>query len=160
MSGYLSNSCVPLVVFLATVCVGCANWKEGVAMLAPWKWTMRGTHTRQFLQGLVFLALLTAVLLEAGCGAFRTRKGGDFYTSDLINARIAVGPVAEARESSRDGLYNRRIALTAGDSRRYFSASGHARSGVWPSLRSSPKTPLHSRRTHQAIAGYLADVWG
>jgi len=90
-------------------------------MLAPRKRTLRGTHTSQFSRGFVFLALLTAALFVTGCGAIRTRKGGDFYTSDLINARIAVGPVAEARESSRDSLFNRRIALTTEDLQREFA---------------------------------------
>ena len=72
------------------------------------------------LWGMSFV--LVAVVLMAGCGAFiQDRPDGDYYTSDLVSSRIAVGPVAEARVHGRDGLGNRRIALAPEEIQKEFA---------------------------------------
>jgi hypothetical protein len=64
-------------------------------------------------------AALCVVL--AGCIHYQIRSGGDYYTSDLVNAKITVGPVAEARSYSRDCLVNRKIALPTEEIQREFA---------------------------------------
>ena len=56
-----------------------------------------------------------------GCVHYRIRQGGDYYTSDLINAKIAIGPVAEARSYSRGSLANRKVALPTEDIQEEFA---------------------------------------
>lgn len=67
------------------------------------------------------LGIFTLAVL-AGCGGLiQNRPEGDFYTSDLVSSRIAVGPVAEARTHGRDGLGNRRVALSPDEIQKEFA---------------------------------------
>lgn len=74
-------------------------------------YTMSGLRTKKT----ILLISVCASLVLVGCTTSRPRRGGDYYTSDLINARVAIGPVGEARAVSPDVLGNRRIALTTED---------------------------------------------
>lgn len=58
------------------------------------------------------------LLIPFLCAAEGKRRGGDYYTSDLISARIAVGTVVDARKVSPDEIVNRRVALTPEDIQR------------------------------------------
>jgi len=72
---------------------------------------MRPTHTN--LRAFAVFTLCCAIL--GGCAAPLLRDSGDFVTSDLVDSRIAVGPVVDARTESPEGLANRRVALKADD---------------------------------------------
>ncbi|MCA9411567.1 MAG: hypothetical protein KC917_11785 [Candidatus Omnitrophica bacterium] len=72
---------------------------------------MKPTQTN--LRALAVITLCLAIL--SGCAAPILRDSGDFVTSDLIDSRIAVGPVVDAREESPEGLANRRVALKPDD---------------------------------------------
>lgn len=66
----------------------------------------------------LILLLMGACQYQSMVFASGERNGGDYYTSDLINARIVIGPVAEARASAPDSLINRRVALSTEDIQR------------------------------------------
>ncbi len=60
----------------------------------------------------VFTLCLTIL---SGCAAPLLRDDGDFVTSDLIDSRIAVGPVTDSRAQGPEGLANRRVSLQSDD---------------------------------------------
>lgn len=61
------------------------------------------------------ILVLMAGGLLVGCAAPLLRDSGDFVTSNLIDSRIAVGPVIDSRTEGPEGLENRRVALKADD---------------------------------------------
>ncbi len=69
--------------------------------------------TQMKLRSIAVFILCAGVL--AGCAAPLLRDSGDFVTSDLVDSRIAVGPVVDARAESPEGLANRRVALKSDD---------------------------------------------
>jgi hypothetical protein len=85
---------------------------------------MKSTLQRALGAGLILavLPVLTCSLESfAWESPFNFRKGGDHYTSDLIEAHIAIGPVAEARVEDRNELDNRQIALSTEEIQREFA---------------------------------------
>jgi hypothetical protein len=64
-----------------------------------------------------FLAFAMVLLLQFQSSETwgQGRKSGDLVTSDLINNRIVIGPVEDARYTAPDTIENRKVALSAED---------------------------------------------
>jgi len=58
-----------------------------------------------FLAAVILLALQPAAYCD-------TREDGDFYTSDLVDTRIVVGPVKDVRSNGPDTISNRLVSLS------------------------------------------------
>jgi hypothetical protein len=65
--------------------------------------------------------LVFGLCLDLSSASAGGRKSGDYYTSDLVNAHIAIGPVAEGRINAPDTIANRKVALSIEDIQRDFA---------------------------------------
>lgn len=74
--------------------------------------------TQKSFQTVRILLSAAFLVIPFLCAAEGKRRGGDPYTSDLISARIAVGPVIDHRKAAPGEIVNRRVALNPEDIQR------------------------------------------
>lgn len=70
---------------------------------------------------LIFIGLVAFLVALPAQSQSSNRKSGDYYTSDLLDFSLVIGPVEDAREPASDSIVNRMVDLNTEDIQREFA---------------------------------------